>query len=853
MANNSNSHKSPKKGSNILCRVSNPTPEKVVQYVQKLPKEQMSEEKFRSLMGKNFFANEHQAPEQWGLYYIDGTTYYPRFTRDITLIEAERYLNGWLKRLIIINPYTKFKVANDNGLVLSIVKHLEDRPTIHDLKTILNDIIGSNEPLVVNEILANTLNKYSEVLTVSIVNKEKELFNVDLLTNYQEIIKTKYMKKEDYFHLFDGIISDYTPDATLQKIFYGCPGTGKSFGANKMIHKIYPKESIEEKENVFRTTFHPDSDYSTFVGCFKPASKSNGQITYSFTPQAFTEAYIQAWKNYFKDIKAGAGSTIGTTKVTVSMPASSATSPYSSTGLGAKADVFDRTPHNGYDISQNEEDLLKQVDAFLFPLVGASNFGDIHKRLTVHIDDRIDPDTKICVYHRDEIEREIADLKSRLGERPNDNLPEGQRYYMLRRLLSEMDENNTDTLEKESSFSIWGIHSSVEDNEETVTIYKGQIEDDLPQRRIQSAVVATYIHEMFHAYFKKNLNIPEIEEPIVECATLCFLVLMSSVLGNEFTKIFDDYRYIVDGKKRIPGFAYYGFGSFLFEHRSLDWIELFNNASIDGNSKDVEQFTGFFDKLYPFGNEQKAIELLYRILKGVSLTASNTDALVHSVAPVFLVIEEINRGNCAQIFGDLFQLLDRNDNGFSTYPIKADTDLGNYIAQEFAKAGISSAAFPSVVSGSELILPFNLHILATMNTSDQSLFPMDSAFKRRWLWEYVPIDYAKEESNFKITIGNNTYEWPRFLKAVNQRIHKLTGSEDKQMGNFFIKHDVDVEEFKSKVMFYLWSDVCKEYENSGSFFKNKRDNDAEFTFNNLFPTDDATNGILQGFMEFLGV
>ena len=73
------------------------------------------------------------------------------------------------------------------------------------------------------------------------------------------------------------------------------------------------------------------------------------------------------------------------------------------------------------------------------------------------------------------------------------------------------------------------------------------------------------------------------------------------------------------------------------------------------------------------------------------------------------------------------------------------------------------------------------------------------------------------------------------------------------MGNFFIKHDVDVEEFKSKVMFYLWSDVCKEYENSGSFFKNKRDNDAEFTFNNLFPTDDATNGILQGFMEFLGV
>lgn len=215
---------------------------------------------------------------------------------------------------------------------------------------------------------------------------------------------------------------------------------------------------------------------------------------------------------------------------------------------------------------------------------------------------------------------------------------------------------------------------------------------------------------------------------------------------------------------------------------------------------------------------------------------------------IFLVIEEINRGNCAQIFGDLFQLLDRGADGMSEYPIKADKDLCKYLESDEA-LGVSHPG----IAGGNLRLPANLHIYATMNTSDQSLFPMDSAFKRRWDWEYVPIDLKCPESQFTITIGDIVYKWPSFLEKVNERIHTLSDSEDKQMGNFFIKRDVDVDEFKSKVMFYLWSEVCKEYEKSGSFFKNKRNGDAEFTFNSLFPTNDETNAILQGFMEYLGV
>ncbi len=231
-----------------------------------------------------------------------------------------------------------------------------------------------------------------------------------------------------------------------------------------------------------------------------------------------------------------------------------------------------------------------------------------------------------------------------------------------------------------------------------------------------------------------------------------------------------------------------------------------------------------------------------------SFTNAYVTAWKNPDEPVYLVIEEINRGNCAQIFGDLFQLLDRDEQGESEYPISVDADLRHYLESEKALGKDHNG-----IKDGKIKLPKNLHILATMNTSDQSLFPMDSAFKRRWEWEYVPVDPANPKSQFIITIGEKRYKWALFLVKVNERIHKLSDSEDKQMGNFFIKSDIGVEEFKSKVMFYLWSEVCKEYEKCGSFFKDKGDNEAEFTFNSLYPTNEASNKRLQGFMEYLGV
>ena len=156
----------------------------------------------------------------------------------------------------------------------------------------------------------------------------------------------------------------------------------------------------------------------------------------------------------------------------------------------------------------------------------------------------------------------------------------------------------------------------------------------------------------------------------------------------------------------------------------------------------------------------------------------------------YLIIEEINRGNCAQIFGDLFQLLDRKQNGLSDYPINADVDLENYLKIKLINQG-------GIVHG-KLCLPANLTILATMNTSDQSLFPMDSAFKRRWEWEFVPIQSTESSRQFKITIGGRQYDWTSFLTSINTKIKETTESEDKQLGSHFIKTSIDEKQFKSK-------------------------------------------------------
>lgn len=240
----------------------------------------------------------------------------------------------------------------------------------------------------------------------------------------------------------------------------------------------------------------------------------------------------------------------------------------------------------------------------------------------------------------------------------------------------------------------------------------------------------------------------------------------------------------------------------------------------------------------------------------------------------FLIIEEINRGNCAQIFGDLFQLLDRNEYGFSDYPIVADKDMQKYLEKEFAGWEITNKdeinqlygeanMVNLLMKGERLVLPSNLYIWATMNTSDQSLFPIDSAFKRRWDWKYVPIREGRDKEtnaplNWYINTGNKQYDWWSFISKVNELIGSLTNSEDKKLGYFFCKAkdgEIDADLFVSKVIFYLWNDVFKDY---GFDDKDFQDEEGKILSFDRFYEDKngKTNvdiAIVELFLENLGV
>ena len=228
----------------------------------------------------------------------------------------------------------------------------------------------------------------------------------------------------------------------------------------------------------------------------------------------------------------------------------------------------------------------------------------------------------------------------------------------------------------------------------------------------------------------------------------------------------------------------------------------------------------------------------------------------------FLIIEEINRGNCAQIFGDLFQLLDRNDSGFSEYFIHADKDMQKHLSNAFKDYLIKdshkdtiNSLYPKeddvvakVLSGEILLLPNNLYIWATMNTSDQSRFPIDSAFKRRWDWEYEPIKY--KNINWVIDIEGSKYLWTSFQREINKRIFDATNSEDKMLGDYFVNPTDGVITEKillNKILFYLWNDVCKDGE--GDIFKTA-DNE-EVTFSDLH--GDGGKDKLIAMMKYLKV
>lgn len=185
-------------------------------------------------------------------------------------------------------------------------------------------------------------------------------------------------------------------------------------------------------------------------------------------------------------------------------------------------------------------------------------------------------------------------------------------------------------------------------------------------------------------------------------------------------------------------------------------------------------------------------------------------ALLNAPKPYLMVIEEINRANVAAVFGDVFQLLDRGNDGISQYPIQASDDIKNYLAREMGG---------NPEDYSEIRIPHNMYIWATMNSADQGVFPLDTAFKRRWDFTYLGINEREkeiDEKEFTLVQGSNSciVKWNKLRKAINDQLMSYNINEDKLMGPFFISEEnlSDGEFnriFKNKVIMYLFNDAAK--------------------------------------------
>ncbi len=514
-----------------ICRWRNTSIKQVSEFTQVLPHYPMRKDDARVFVekqwhewdgGNDFFRTPYQLAAQLGLYYEDDTMFYPRFDHILTINEARRYIEGWIRRYYVPNPYTGSIRYEGRPIILNSQLYQAALSGESDLNNFFRSRL--NIDLGNKDILINILNNFSDIKVENgrfSIKNEASIGDLTSQNNSED--------KKAFFDTFNDIQIEelktkISNNISRQIIYYGAPGTGKS-------HKI--KEQLEgvSKENIFRTTFHPDSDYSTFVGAYKPTRGKR-------------------------------------------------------------------------------------------PLYG------LNGGLTV-------------------------------------------------RLKSDGNELSEDTI-----------------------TYKF-----IPQ---------AFLNAYMQAYRKPNEN-------------------------------------------------------------------------------------------------------------------------------VYLIIEEINRGNCAQIFGDLFQLLDRDENGVSEYTIKADADMRAFLEDEMGRDS-------DAIKDGELCLPSNLYIYATMNTSDQSLFPIDSAFKRRWDWEYEPIKYRN--TAWTIDIQGNKYSWVSFQKEINMRILEATNSEDKMLGDYFVNPNDGIITEKmllNKILFYLWNDVCKDGE--GEIFK-VSDTD-EVSFSELY--GDGGKQKLISMMDYLGV
>ncbi|PKE39173.1 AAA family ATPase [Macrococcoides caseolyticum] len=270
-------------------------------------------------------------------------------------------------------------------------------------------------------------------------------------------------------------------------------------------------------------------------------------------------------------------------------------------------------------------------------------------------------------------------------------------------------------------------------------------------------------------------------------------------------------KYFKNRSSRVTFHPNYSYGNFVGSFKP------FPKRFIDANGDYLKD---------EFGNIKETI--VYDFIPG-TLTNILIEAYRNPHENFLLIIEEINRANVSSVFGDLFQLLDRNVYGESEYKINVSKDLQNFLQMANDKEAFHPSIFEKIGEGFNfLTLPNNLYIWATMNSADQGVMPLDTAFKRRWNFEYLGIDEAVDKNKekfdkyyFKIN-ENEMVKWNDFRMEVNIRLSKLNIPEDKLIGPYFISKstlesgDIDylTETIKTKVLMYLYEDAAKAFKNT---------------------------------------
>ena len=258
------------------------------------------------------------------------------------------------------------------------------------------------------------------------------------------------------------------------------------------------------------------------------------------------------------------------------------------------------------------------------------------------------------------------------------------------------------------------------------------------------------------------------------------------VSENKDSVIYDTSHKKIGGYERVTFYSDYSYAKFVGSYR----------PSSDDNNQITYKFTPG-----PF----------------MRLLAQAYKSSIGKAKPYILIIEEINRADAAAVFGDVFQLLDRTSQGVSQYGIQTPQEIREYLAHMVGGK-------PSDYS--EIKLPNNLFIWATMNSADQGVYPLDTAFKRRWSFDYIGInDNENKVSNYNVMLGtgnyNKKYNWNKMRKAINDiLIYDCHLEEDKLLGPFFLSFSSLVEtkqdelnseefskEFKNKILMYLFNDA----------------------------------------------